>query len=125
MPIDWRKGFNRVFVLATLAWIGYALFIYPIQEREEGYRYYTQGLAGCIEAKPPGNPEMECEKLEEKLWKTRIDQYPIPLFWQPDWPSRLLVAGAVVAVPAVVYGMFQLGWLVVAWVIKGFRPRLT
>jgi hypothetical protein len=75
----------------------------------------------CVEAKTPGSSEEECENLEEKIWNDRIKPYPIPLVWQPDWTSRLFVVGVVVDPPAAAYGLFRLGWLLIAWIMRGFK----
>jgi hypothetical protein len=33
--VNWRKGFNRVFVVVTVAWAAYVPFIIPMQQRRE------------------------------------------------------------------------------------------
>jgi len=54
--------------------------------------------------------DTECEKSEEKLWQDMVAPYPVPLLCQSDWLSRLVVFGVVVLPPAIVYGLFRLGW---------------
>jgi hypothetical protein len=119
MSLNWRKGSRRVFALAATGWLGYILFVYPLQKREEASRHYQRGLDLCAQ----NNVEslQQCVKAEQESLQISVEPYPIPFVLQRDWPSRFLVFGLVVLPPVVAYGLFWFGWLILAWVTRGFR----
>ena len=124
MPLNWRRGFNRVFVLAAVGWAIYVLFVYPMQKRGEAFEYYTKGLTLCaedsIQLNAPGKYQ-ECARHEEEKWRATVAAYPFPLIWQHDWLSRLFVFGVLMVPPAAAYGLLRLAWTILAWVKRGFQ----
>ena len=49
VSLNWRKGFNRVFVLASIAWAGYVLVLYPANKQHEAYERYGREMRHCFD----------------------------------------------------------------------------
>jgi len=122
--LNWRKGFNRVFVVAAIGWAVFVLVIYPWHKRREAYEWYAASLERCATTEVAGrviDPNYpRCAQGAEMFLHAELDQYSLGT-WLKDWRSRLEALGVVLVPPAVAYGLFRLGWLVLAWVIRGFR----
>jgi hypothetical protein len=53
--MNWRKGFNRVFLLAAIFWTGYILLVYPRPILKQANEYYSNNLSFCNWSAPQQN----------------------------------------------------------------------
>jgi hypothetical protein len=98
-----KRRFNRLFVVATVAWVIYCTVVYPLQERTKAFDHYEQDQRGCYE-RELGQPKSNldgCLKLAEDEWKTSIDRWSVRNFYVGAWP---LILAATIGLPLAVYG---------------------
>lgn len=112
MKINWKRGLFRLWLVATLVWLGFVTYA-------AGNR-----LTAVMENVPPGVDRLGCP-----LAQIRPDM-PNPCQWPmvPDWNKRLETAIAMIVVPIVVpilgFALFWAGWLAIKiakWITQGFR----
>jgi hypothetical protein len=113
---NFRKGFNRSFLVVTAIWAFYCLVVYPIQERVEATNYYEQQVRACNEIKPAYEG---CLKDAQDLLRITIDEFSARNYYIGGGLKLLLAA--VVGFPLVVYGVILGITAVVLWVGRGFK----
>jgi hypothetical protein len=126
MPVNWRKGLNRLFVVVTVAWATYVLFIIPMQQRRENARRHGEAFELCLSTEAASSRDAvakasaaRCIQDAQNLLRSEDAEYS----WR-NWTSnyRVLIY-FVILPPVVVYLLLWLVWAVIAWVTRGFRQR--
>lgn len=141
VSLNWRKGFNRVFVLASIFWAGYAVVVPPrgVKEADEAHEHV---MKWCVEESvkdirtdgsrnhegddwfSPCIDQAEENRYEEALrgWLriAGMDGIVVKPKDRNAWIVAMMAVRAVVP-PAAAYGLFRLGWFVLAWVMRGFQ----
>jgi hypothetical protein len=122
-PVNWRRGFNRAFVVLAVGWVGYVLLVYPLRESGKAHQEYTESLDRCRTTEVPSrviDPNYSrCAEGAEVFLNARLEQYSLRTWL--TWPSVMVLLGILVLPPLVAYGLFRLGWFILAWVQRGFR----
>jgi hypothetical protein len=132
--LNWHRGFNRTFVVLAIGWAGYVLLIAPYTARRKDLHEFDSNLAGCnkeaIQKLKAGEPYQLTETLND-LCQTQARK-AADLELKEDllhtwlvWPRILALLGILVLPPLTAYGLFRLGWFVVAWVQRGFRQPVS
>jgi hypothetical protein len=119
MSANYRRGFNRIFVVLWAAWLFAVLVVWPINwVRQEKDRY------GQLAVALSSGERTETQKVEDdKLLKAVWEQASLTHFYRAlmaDWPFTLLL---ILGVPALVYGLWWGFVAVVGWVVRGFATK--
>jgi len=123
----WR-GFNRLFLVLTVAWAIWCAVVYPLQmewERQrEAVSKYDKDVKTCQEiyVRHPDYRSMDdCNRLAQvnetgalEFWSFKHFWYWDVAFWQGEIP-------AIVLPPLLVYALGMVG----RWVWRGFRPSIV
>ena len=120
MSLNWRRGFNRIFVLAAVGWAIYVLLVYPTQQRAEAAVEYSEHLRHCAETAPIMHDYRECLHTAKDEHDAVLEWYS-PQFQLTNGGPALVLLCILVLPPATAYGLFRLGWVVLAWVMRGFQ----
>jgi hypothetical protein len=130
-PVNWRRGFNRAFVVLAIGWVGYVLLVYPHLAQREALHKYGANLAQCNTEETQLLKEGEayqlvatlhdlCEKQAGEAFNLQSKETSFRT-WFKGWRSILGLLEILVLPPLVAYGLFRLGWFTLAWVQRGFR----
>lgn len=128
--LNWRKGFNRVFVVLGIGWAVFFPLINPYMAERKDSHEYEVDLENCkkeFERNRRGGEALEaaqnlyalCTETVVKMEALEHKQDPFGHWW--DYPSVLVRIGVLVVPPPVAYGLFRLAWFVFAWLQRGFR----
>lgn len=128
--MNWTKGFNRVFAVLALGWFVFLLLVYPFVLRLEDQRTYfsatnecrdqmTESLKNGTRYEGAREVEQDCEDLAKISLDGSVQLHSIST-WSKGRLLLLLLA-AVILPPAITYGLFRLGWVIVDWIGRGFR----
>ena len=112
---NFRRGFNRFFLVATAVWAFYCLIVYPIQLRVKATNYYEQQVRACV------NPETAyegCLQAADDERRITLDEFSVRNYYIGAWK---LILAAVVGLPLVAYGVIRGIATVVLWVGEGFK----
>lgn len=115
-----KRAFNRLFIVATVAWALYCTVIYPFQQRVKASDHYSEDRRDCYE-REVGQPQSEldgCLKLAEEGWKTDVDQWSVKNFYVGAW---WLILIAIAGLPLAVYGAIRGIAAVCLWVWHGYK----
>ena len=120
--MNWRRGFNRVFIVLAIGWAGYVLFIHPLIDRQKAWHDYRATLKTCSETEVPSrviDPDYSrCAKGAEVFLNFRLEQdSPHVLL---NWRAALELLAILIFPPSAAYGLFRLGWFVLTWLLGGF-----
>jgi hypothetical protein len=121
-----KRSFNRLFIVATVAWVVYCSVIFPLQEQNEdfkrGFEIYSLQQNLCHEKAlhNGGNAEElnACLKVSEDAWEVRRTEHCIWRVYAADWPFILL---RIVGLPLVAYGTIRGIAAICLWVWRGYR----
>jgi hypothetical protein len=126
--VNWRKGFNRVFVVVTVAWAAYVRFIIPLQQRRENDRLYGETFELCLSTEAASSKDAaakasaaRCIQDAQNLLRSENAGYG----WRDWYLNYRVLIYFVILPPVAVYLLLWLVWAVVAWVTRGFRQRPT
>ena len=122
--MNWRRGFNRVFIVLAIGWAGYVLLIYPLIDRQKARHDYAATLKTCSETEVPSqviDPDYSrCAKGAEVFLNFRLEQdSPHVLL---SWRAALGLLAILIFPPAAAYGLFRIASFVLAWLQRGFQP---
>jgi hypothetical protein len=121
--LNWRRGFNRVFVVLAVGWTVFVLLIIPIMDRQNAFQDYKESLQRCATTEVPSrviDPNYSrCAEGAEVFLKFRLERYSLHAWL--NWRSLLFRLGVLLLPPVAAYGLFRLGWFAFAWIRRGFR----
>jgi hypothetical protein len=124
MPLNYRSGFNRLFVVAWVGWAAYCLVLYPMLMRREIASEYDlanlasscAALSGSLSAAGP------CLDRQLKARDAELTLYAPQRYYLHDWWGLAL---AVLVPPPVVYvltaGLFLGTKRTLFWIWSGFK----
>ena len=121
-----KRGFNRLFINATIAWVLYCNVIFPLQRKAEEFArangIYTAEIQNCAERGIRGRLKPEdvpiCQKAAENNFDSRNRQASFRNTYALLWP---FILAASVGLPLVVYGAIQGIVAVCLWVWRGYK----
>ncbi|MFB3812490.1 MAG: hypothetical protein ACE14L_00135 [Terriglobales bacterium] len=114
--INWKTGFNRVFVVAAIVWALFIIWYLPSREWNDRIDVAVANLSTCVtqSARNPAAHE-QCIQQHQKA----LDEMPRTA-WHLAWnnlPTLLVLA---IVPPVVCYFLLRGAALVVRWVWRGF-----
>jgi hypothetical protein len=114
--MNFRKGFNRVYIVLCGLWLIYSLVVYPLHKINEARAVQLSTVASCLGSYNTPKLLEACEKSAEGEFNAAADPYTFPGYWfQP------IVWLFVVLVPALIYALLRGIVFVVSWVARGFK----
>jgi hypothetical protein len=115
-----KRAFNRLFLVASIAWAIYCTVIYPFNERGKAYNHYEEDQRGCYERELGQSKERldGCLKLAEDEWRTNLDSWSFKNFYLGAWP---LIVAAIVGLPLLLYGMARGITATCLWIWRGYQ----
>jgi hypothetical protein len=114
-----KRGFNRLFIVLTVFWAIYCLFVYPIQQRREAQTAYNNELRVCWEHELGKGQEFK-DCLETARLSSQVDQWSLRAFYTRESWFLVLV---VIVVPLIAYGFCRGLATVGLWVWHRFKPH--
>jgi len=119
MQINWKKGFNRLFIVAALGWAIYVFWYLPIQQWHERFDMALDSWTLCLSSatQPKGKTQVEqCNPEHQKA----LNDIPHSAWTGFGWDGWLLGIAAIP--PLIVYLLLRaLGWTSI-WIRRGFEP---
>lgn len=113
-----RRGFNRLFVVLTVAWAVYCLLVFPEQQKRKAMAEYSTRSNLCYSDYSDKDERAECTKLAAV--RADVDNWSPRNFYIGAWWILLL---AVVALPFIVYWLCRGAAAVSLWVWRGFKAN--
>jgi hypothetical protein len=81
-----RRGFNRLFVVLTVAWAVYCLLIFPQQQKQKAMAEYSSRYSHCYSGEYPHKDDRaECTKLAGEFFKTDVASWSPRNFYIGGW----------------------------------------
>lgn len=140
MPLNWHRGFNRLFVLAAFAWaisvLIYVFSIYPDRQKIAALDRESSQQDACDKHRDEELKGLESLPIERfakasepvyRQWSACYDsalrladrEYAayLPRIVFATWGARFALLAIVVAPPSIAYAVF----LAIAWAVRGFR----
>jgi hypothetical protein len=115
-----RRGFNRLFVVLTVAWAVYCLLVFPQQQKRKAMAEYSTRYSDCYSEYLGKNERAACTKVAAEFFKVEVDSWSPRNFYIGAWWILLL---AVVALPLIVYWLCRGTAAVSLWVWRGFKAN--
>jgi hypothetical protein len=122
--VNVKRGFNRLFIVATVAWVLYGCVISPLQQQEElltlEFSTYIADEDHCHKSALHGSTAdlNACLKSAEDAWAFRRGQHSLRSVYAAIWQFML---AASVGLPLVVYGAIRGIAAVCLWVWHGYK----
>jgi len=132
MPLNYRSGFNRTFVVIWAGWAAYCLIFFPFVKRSEIAHSYDKDAIACFSSASasPENPHPYVPTFDEKkkcyddslkLREVELNQYSIRNYYLGD---SLLLGIAIFLLPPIAYALLFGSFLgtkrILTWVKRGF-----
>jgi len=119
MSTNVKRGFNRLFIVLTVLWAGYCLFVFPIQMHSLRFELYLKMNQVCYDVNS-ANPILrkDCLAFNDKTYLNDISSWEWSNYYRNKW---MYILAALVLVPLAVYGVCRAAGLVFVWVARGFR----
>lgn len=125
MPIYLRRGFNRSFLVLTIAWAIYCAVLYPLQMQFEGQRravsQHDEDTKMCRQlmvGRPDWDLTKNCFARIDQDQKSAMELHSFKNFWIWDVVFWRLEIPAIVLPPLLIYALAML----VRWIRRGFEP---
>lgn len=121
VPINWRGGFHRVFVILWVAWVGFLFVGLPLKQIHSAQEFAVSMYAYGLDNLPTTAAEKVKRKAEdEERWARASWSYVYKMEVMPNiWQYILAALLVPVAVYAFVRGIVALS----QWLFRGFvRP---
>ena len=117
-----KGGFNRLYVVLTVAWIAYCAVIFPLQQRKEGlsteFDRYVEDRGACKEEQASESASRDCLKKADEAWRERLKDWSFSKTYADTWK---LILGASLGVPVVLYGLIRGLAAVCVWIWRGYK----
>ena len=124
MPRDFKRGFNRLFLVVALSWAAFWGILYPLHYqlhgRQEAYAEYNKGNKNCdtlVQERPEWDMTKDCYQRVEENYRNTLELYSFSRFWMFPVALWRIFLPLIVVPPAVLYGLA----LVAVWVRNGFK----
>ena len=146
--MNWRSGFNRMFLLGSIFWAGYAM-VHPPRRVTEAWEQHEKMQIRCVQQSVQAGPDgtlyhpdgtryhlgdgwlQHCWDQTEKQWFEAALRGWLNTAWlvegmyiKPEERNAWLFAMRSIRAfvwPVLAYGLFRLCWLVLAWLLRGFH----
>jgi hypothetical protein len=133
-----KRGFNRLFIVATIVWALYCAVWLPLKQQGEALTQADKTLQletkTCMDsametARESGSTESvmtptaiasfnACSKIAKDEWEYRISHSSVKTFYATQWP--FILAGIVI-VPLIAYGIMRGVVAVSMWIWRGYK----
>lgn len=117
-----KRGFNRLFIVAWLVWIGFGFWLVLDDARRQ--RDFWISMIQFEYSQP--SKDRDQQKIDEyRKHFNELTTIPVlKTFFKEattTWVGWIVVVGFAAIIPALVYGMSIAAFLIVRWVLRGFR----
>jgi hypothetical protein len=117
--LNFKRGFNRLFLVLCFGWVVYCTIFYPLHELGKAETGLRGAIQQCVNDNSTEHITLnECVQLEQTLWNP--NQYALKNFYHDVWPELL---AAILVVPVVIYGVVRGLAAVSMWVWRGYKPN--
>lgn len=126
MPVNIKRGFNRIFVVLTVLWAAYCLFGIPTQMQRAAFDIYLGMERPCWDARATSNLQLDqqlskdCNDFAMKMYQDALTPWEWKNYYRTKWP--FILAG-VVLVPLAVYAVCRTVGSAWVWIVRGFRQE--
>ena len=117
MPRNIKRGFNRLFVVLTMGWALYCLFVIPMQRKNDAMSLYFNELNICSSHHVAGEDPTSCATFVQNTFGPEVDRWALFNYFKGYW---LYILIAVTLVPLAVYGLLRVLALLGVWVYHGY-----
>jgi hypothetical protein len=119
-----KRAFNRLFIVATVAWALYCSVVFPAQKAGDAVSQadaiYKLQESQCAEIAIRENTTKgldACWKASADAWEER-KQHAVRRMYAAYWP---FILAATVGIPPIVYGIIRGIAALCLWVWRGYR----
>lgn len=123
--MNWKRGFDRVFILLAICWLVLCLTApgwLVTHERAEAFRAYSDYLKACDDAPKLNGGLANCIHDASELKEIELNSWMMkPVYTEifiSHWWEALLF---VIMVPLIFYGCLRLFVVSALWVRRGFQ----
>jgi len=121
MHVNWKKGFNRVFVLVAVGWATYILWYVPVKQWHERFDMASDKWTLCLSTASGDKIRVaECNAEHEKDFQ----QIPHTAWTDFGWSSWLQLIGIAAISLFVVYWLLRGAGFASNWIWRGFTTRV-
>jgi preprotein translocase subunit Sec63 len=118
MTANFKRGFNRLYLVLVVMWVVYCLFVYPQQKQVEAFTEWQSDQKLCYASHSSVEDENNCLRTMEDNYQNRRSMYSGREFYLGvGWIWLLLL----IVFPLMLYGFCHGAVAVVVWVWRGFR----
>jgi hypothetical protein len=119
--INWKTGFNRLFVVAAFVWAAFAVWYVPGQQWQEQHNLALDDWKLCFSAaESSAYHTQEVERCNAELEKA-VRKIPDTPWTGHGWKDWLTLIGLAVVPPFLVYWLLRAIGLLCNWLWRGFR----
>jgi len=118
-PINWQRGFHRIFAVLWILWSAFVMVGIPLQESNQ--RSNFAALHYSIDINNPTDDKRMLEKREQEqreLWAraSLVNIYKTEVIPNMHW----FIMGIIIP-PLFIYGLIRAGICLALWLVRGFR----
>ena len=119
MQINFKRGFNRLFLLVAFAWAVYALWYVPVHELHERQQMAIESWTACLSAASGEITKTEaCNAEQDK----KLRELPRTAWSDLDWKGWLFFVGLALIPPVAAYWLLRAAAAIIRWIWRGFLP---
>jgi hypothetical protein len=115
---NFKRGFNRFFLVLTFLWVVYCAAVFPLQRGGAAFNQYQKESSGCYQSGGSISDRVSCGDVAFANWRDSADQWTYKRYYRDLWLPLLL---AIVFPPAIIYGLARGLVAVTIWVGRGFK----
>lgn len=104
MHIAWKKGFDRLFIIAALGWAIYALWYMPLEQWHERFDLESDRWSDCLSAAAQDRAQVEQCNADHKK---NIHELPQTAWTGFGWHGWLFLVAFAVVPPVIVYWLLH------------------
>ncbi len=123
MCINWKKGFNRVFVVAAFGWSVYVMWYLPGQRWHERFDLESDRWSACLSAATIAHDKAKLEQCNAEHDRAFRDT-PHTAWTGLGWSGWLFLIGVASIPPLILYWLLRgVGWIF-NWIWRGFTSNV-
>jgi hypothetical protein len=119
MGVNWRKGFNRLFLLAALGWAIYILWYIPVEQWHEQSHLALDSWTNCLSAVAPAGDKTGVEQCNLEHDK-HLREIPHTAWTNFGWNGWLHLMEIAFIPPFVAYWLLRAVGFTFNWIWGGF-----